>query len=89
MRNKIQKALIVFSLLALTSIHANAQKSNFYIYICFGQSNMEGMGTIEAQDQTVNSRFRVLEALDCPNLDRQKGKWYTAVPPTCQCYSKL
>jgi hypothetical protein len=89
MRHKIQTALIVFSLVALTSINLNAQNPNFYIYICFGQSNMEGMGPIEAQDQTVNSRFRVLEALDCPNLDRVKGKWYTAVPPTCQCYSKL
>lgn len=89
MKNKIQTSIIVFSVLILTSINLNAQKSNFYIYICFGQSNMEGMGTIEAQDQTVNSRFRVLEALDCPNLDRVKGKWYTAVPPTCQCYSKL
>jgi len=89
MRHKIQTAFIVFSLVALTSINLNAQNPNFYIYICFGQSNMEGMGIIEAQDQTVNSRFRVLEALDCPNLDRVKGKWYTAVPPTCQCYSKL
>ena len=89
MRHKIQTAFIVFSLVALTSINLNAQNPNFYIYICFGQSNMEGMGIIEAQDQTVNSRFRVLEALDCPNLDRVKGKWYTAGPPTCQCYSKL
>ena len=50
---------------------------------------MEGQGTIEAQDTIVNSRFKVFQALDCPNLGREKGKWYTAVPPTCQCYSKL
>jgi hypothetical protein len=66
-----------------------AQKSNFYIFLCFGQSNMEGQGTIEAQDLNVNSRFKVFQALDCPNLGRSKAQWYTAVPPTCQCNSKL
>ena len=50
---------------------------------------MEGQGTIEAQDIIGNSRFLVLQALDCPNLGRTKGKWYPAVPPTCQCYSHL
>jgi hypothetical protein len=66
-----------------------AQNPNFYIFLCFGQSNMEGQGIIEPQDSTVNSRFRVFQALDCPNLGRTKGTWYTAVPPTCQCFSKL
>ncbi len=86
---RIKAELLVFSGLLLLSINLCAQKSNFYIYLCFGQSNMEGQGTIETQDQTVDSRFRVFQALDCPNLGRTKGKWYTAVPPTCQCDSKL
>ncbi len=62
---------------------------NFYIYLCFGQSNMQGQGEIQNQDKTVNSRFKTYQALDCSNLNRTKEKWYTAVPPTCQCYSKL
>ncbi|HPR33025.1 MAG TPA: sialate O-acetylesterase [Prolixibacteraceae bacterium] len=66
-----------------------AQDSNFYIWLCFGQSNMEGQGTIEPQDQTPHERFLVLQSLDCPNLEREKGKWYPAVPPVCQCYSRL
>lgn len=50
---------------------------------------MEGQGTINAQDKTVNNRFQVLQAIDCSNLGKTKGKWYTAVPPICQCWSGL
>jgi len=86
----IKASLFVFAGLLLLSLNVNAQKkSNFYIYLCFGQSNMEGQGTIETQDQTVDSRFRVFQALNCPNLGRTKATWYTAVPPTCQCNTKL
>ena len=66
-----------------------AQDENFYIYLCFGQSNMEGQGDIEPQDETVDSRFMVMEATDCSNLGREKGEWYTAVPPLCRCYTGL
>jgi len=51
---------------------------------------MEGnQGTIETQDMTVDSRFQVMEAVDCSNLGRKKGIWYTAAPPLCRCYSGL
>jgi len=51
---------------------------------------MEGHARIEPQDTTnVDSRFQVMEAVDCPNLHREKGKWYTAVPPLCRCYTGL
>jgi hypothetical protein len=83
---KKQFLLIGFLLLA-TNIFS--QDPDFYIYLCFGQSNMEGQGTIETQDRTVNSRFRVMEAVTCSNLGRTKGTWYTAVPPLCRCYSGL
>ncbi|GGD52526.1 acetylxylan esterase [Emticicia aquatilis] len=70
--------------------NAHAQDPNFHIYLCIGQSNMEGAARIEAQD-TVNldSRFKVLEALDCSKLNRQKGQWYTAKPPLCRCDTRL
>ena len=68
----------------------NAQDPNFHIYLSFGQSNMEGNARIEPQDTVnVNDRFKVLEAVDCPNLDREKGKWYTAAPPLCRCRTGL
>ena len=84
--NMIQSCLI--SLLVLTT-HAVAQDPNFHIYLCFGQSNMEGQGAIEEQDKSVNARFQVLQALDCANLGFTKGTWRTAVPPLCQCWSGL
>lgn len=72
-----------------TTLFAQTPDPNFHIYLCFGQSNMEGQGAIETQDYTVDDRFQVYQALDCSNLSRTKGTWYKAVPPTCQCYSGL
>lgn len=66
-----------------------SQDPNFYIYLCFGQSNMEGQGKILEADRTVDSRFQVMAAMDCSNLARTKGTWYTAVPPLCRCYTRL
>lgn len=66
-----------------------AQDPNFHIYLCFGQSNMQGVATPQAADKTVVSRFKTFQAIDCANLGRTKQRWYDAVPPTCQCYSGL
>ena len=85
-QNTFILAIVCFLLLNLQSY---AQDSNFYIYLCFGQSNMHGAGAIESQDKTVDSRFKVFQTLDCANLNREKATWYTAVPPLCQCYSGL
>jgi len=81
--------MFVLTGLFIFTTNVFAQDPNFYIYLCFGQSNMEGQGIIESQDKTVNSRFKVFQALDCSNLGRIKARWYTAQPPTCQCNSKL
>jgi hypothetical protein len=54
---------------------------NFYIFLCFGQSNMEGAGRIEEQDHVVDPRFQVLADFDVPSRSWKKGQWYTAVPP--------
>lgn len=67
----------------------SAQDPNFYIFLCFGQSNMEGNAKVEPQDTIVDSRFQVMETVNCPNLKRDKGKWYAAVPPLCRCYTGL
>ena len=38
---------------------------DFHIYLCFGQSNMEGNAKIETQDrQNINPRFRMMAAVD-------------------------
>lgn len=88
-QQKLKAKLIVFTTLLLLTMNVFAQDPNFYIYLCFGQSNMEGQGKIEEQDKTVDSRFRVMQAIDCPDQGRIKGTWRTAVPPLCHCMSGL
>lgn len=82
------KPLLLITFLTITYT-LSAQGPNFHIYLCFGQSNMEGQGKIEAKDKVANSRFKMFQSLDCPNLEKTKGQWYDAVPPLCQCYSGL
>lgn len=55
---------------------------NFQIYLCFGQSNMEGNAAIEDTDRTgVNPRFQAMYAVDDAQAGWKKGEWHTAVPP--------
>jgi len=75
--------------LLLVDFQAFSQDPKFYIFLAFGQSNMEGAAKIEPQDTIVNPRFQVLEAIDCTNLGRTKGNWYTAVPPLTRCKTGL
>ena len=84
------KKILATICLTLTIGNAFTQDPNFHIYLCIGQSNMEGAARIEAQDTVnIDARFKILEALDCPKLDRQKGQWYTAKPPLCRCDTRL
>lgn len=63
---------------------------NFHIYLCFGQSNMEGNAAIEGKDRVgVDSRFMMMAAVDMPSSKRKKGEWYTAYPPLCRDYTGL
>ncbi len=62
---------------------------NFYIYLCFGQSNMEGQATPETVDMTVDERFQMLAAVDFTNPKRTKGQWYSATPPLVRQWTKI
>src|SRR5690349_14911870 len=76
------------STVLLSSLHISltyAQDQNVYIFLCFGQSNMEGTGKIEAQDTIADIRLLHLQAVDCPDLKRQKGHWYRAKSPLSHC----
>jgi hypothetical protein len=77
---------ILFSAVAvLAAIAAQAQDPDFHIYLCFGQSNMEGNARIEEQDlQGVSDRFMMMATVDDEQRHRVKGQWYTAVPPLCR-----
>ncbi|WP_026768358.1 sialate O-acetylesterase [Asinibacterium sp. OR53] len=83
-RNK----LLLAAMLLFTAT-AFSQDKKFYIFLCFGQSNMEGNARPEAQDSIVDNRFRVMEAVNCQHSNREKGKWYTAIPPLCRCNTGL
>ena len=55
---------------------------NFYIFLCFGQSNMEGAAMPEPVDEEyVDERFQMLACDNFALLGREMGKWYTAYPP--------
>jgi hypothetical protein len=77
--------MLLFIGLLLMNTKLFSQDQNFYIFLCFGQSNMEGFPGIEDEDKVnVDDRFKVLAAVDFPKLNRQKGEWYTAIPPLCR-----
>lgn len=79
-----------FTALLLLTAAVQAQDNNFHVYLCFGQSNMEGFPGIPEEEKTSdNARFQVLAAVDFPELGREKGKWYPAVPPLCRPNSGL
>ena len=87
---KLKSGFLLLVGFILLNLSAFSQNKKFYIYLCIGQSNMEGNARkFEAQDSIVDSRFKVMETIDCPNLNRTKGNWYTAVPPLCRCNTGL
>ncbi len=88
--NNLRKtSLLLFAAVFFIANYSFSQDKKFYIFLCFGQSNMEGNARFEPQDTTVDSRFQVMETVNCANLNRVKGQWYTAVPPLCRCHTGL
>ena len=95
------KKIFVFLLMSVFAISVSAQKGkaqkavvkepdpNFYIFLCFGQSNMEGAARPEAQDlKSPGPRFLWMPAVDYPATEtlpeRKIGEWYEAIPPLCR-----
>ncbi|MEQ1797784.1 MAG: sialate O-acetylesterase [Lacibacter sp.] len=84
------KTLLIVAVLMFACLASFSQDKKFYIFLSFGQSNMEGNARIQPQDTVdVDPRFWVLQAVDCPDLKRTKGNWYTAVPPLSRCKTGL
>lgn len=78
---------VLFALLGNCFLAMADPDPNFHIYLCFGQSNMEGAAQPESQDRTCDSRFQMMSTANCGQ--RQLGKWYTATPPLAHCSSGL
>lgn len=87
----IQKFLLLLLLMVtnLTMAQTSGVDQNFYIFLCFGQSNMQGKAPIEDVDRVVPSRFKMMAAVDFPEMGRKKGQWYVAEPPICRPGTKL
>ncbi|MBO4810940.1 MAG: acetyl xylan esterase [Prevotella sp.] len=67
---------------------------NFYIFLCFGQSNMEGNARPEAVDlASPGPRFLLMPAVDFPATDqrpaRKMGEWCEASAPLCRANTGL
>ena len=72
-------ALFLFMMASVFEMKAEVDPK-FHIYLCFGQSNMEGGVPAESVDmEYVDPRFQVL-ATDATNANRTMGNWYPAYP---------
>ena len=77
----MKKAFLVMTAWLLTAAVVHAQDPNFYIFLCFGQSNMEGAAKPEAQDLvSAGPRFLLMPAVDDPQRGRKMGEWCEALP---------
>ncbi len=70
--------------------YVNSADEKLYVFLCLGQSNMEGHARVESIDTIdVSERLLVMQAIDCPNRNYQKGEWRKAIPPMVRCYTGL
>lgn len=77
----------ILSFAACLPAQASVPDPNFHIYLCFGQSNMEGNAAITTKDRLgISTRFKVMtvSADDLSHLNRSVGNWYRATPPLCR-----
>ena len=76
--------MVLMSFVMFGSAQA-AVDSNFYIFLCFGQSNMEGAARPEAEDlKSPGPRFLLMPAVDDAQRGRTMGKWCEAAAPLCR-----
>lgn len=88
---KLLKTLAVAAMLTLPTCSMKAEVDpNFYIFICFGQSNMEGAARPESQDmRSPGERMKLMAAVDDPQRNRKMGEWCEAVPPLCRPFNGI
>ena len=75
---------------ACSSKSTSEPAEELYVFLCLGQSNMEGHARVEPIDTVdVNERLMVMQAVDCPDRNYERGKWRKAVPPMVRCNTGL
>ena len=87
----MRRLFILGAFLMTLSSSVNAEVDpHFHIYLCFGQSNMEGNAQWESIDnQYVDPRFQMLATTNFDNPKRTMGNWYTAFCPIVSPMGKL
>lgn len=81
--------MVLMSFVMFGSAQA-AVDPNFYIFLCFGQSNMEGAARPEAEDtKSPGPRFLLMPAVDDAQRGRTMGKWCEAAAPLCRSNTGL
>lgn len=81
------KKVIILLITIMGTLQLQAQDENFWIFLCFGQSNMAGQAPIEEQDLQVSDRYLSMATTD--GADRKLGTWRKAVPPLCRADAHL
>ncbi len=87
----MKKIFLALSLFVVSTVQA-AVDPNFYVYLCFGQSNMEGQAEPEAVDkENVDPRFQTMACVTFTqgNIKRTMGQWDTAYPPIVRQWTKI
>ena len=81
----MKKSILIILTFLCATVSSSAQDPDFYIFLCFGQSNMEGAARPEPQDmEGVSPRFLLMPAVDDAARDRKTGEWCQALPPLCR-----
>ena len=82
----MKRILLTMVLMSTWLAGANATVDpDFYIFLCFGQSNMEGAARPEAEDlKSPGPRFLLMPAVDDPQRGRKMGEWCEASAPLCR-----
>lgn len=86
MNKNFLKTLVLALVMLCPVLKVSAEVDpNFYIFLCFGQSNMEGAARPEAQDMvSPGPRFLLMSAVDDEKSGRKMGEWCEALPPLCR-----
>lgn len=87
------KRILLFLMVLTATLNIQAAVDpNFYIYLCFGQSNMEGQAEPQTVDKAyVDPRFQMLACVDFQYTSpkRTMGQWYTAYCPLVRDWTKI
>lgn len=85
---KLSRIALLLCFLGMTLLAKAEPDPNYHIYICWGQSNMEGNAPVpNSETQGIDERFRMFyTAENCGTCGKKKGSEYTAVPPLARCF---